>query len=313
MDLLTELAHAVPLALLFAVPVAVAGGLLTLRMRRRSMAVAMPVLVVVPLIAALVGIVGTSGFMYTPQLVGTVAVVIVVGAITVPAGMLLGRRMAREALWQREARDAERRAEASRRALVAGLSHDLRSPLAGILAMTDALLDGVVHRPDEVAGYLKRLHAESVRVAGMVEDLFELSRATSAALRLQRKRLALCEVGSDAVAAGTAAGVDVQVRANDPDNWPIVLGSEPELTRVIRNLVGNAIRHTPPGGVVRIAAGTRGENAWLTVRDECGGIPQDELPRLFQAGFRGTAARTPDARSGAGLGLTIAKALVSCV
>jgi signal transduction histidine kinase len=144
----------------------------------------------------------------------------------------------------------------------------------------------------------------------MVEDLFELSRATSAALRLQRKRLALCEVGSDAVAAETAAGVDVQVRASDPDDWPIVLGSEPELTRVIRNLVGNAIRHTPPGGVVRIAAGTRGENAWLTVRDECGGIPQDELPRLFQAGFRGTAARTPDARSGAGLGLTIAKALV---
>ncbi len=311
MNVLVELARAAPLALLFALPVALLGGWLTLRMRRRSMTAAMTVLVLVPLTAALVAVVGTSGFMYTPQLVGTVAVVAVVAAVTVPAAMLLGRRLAREALWQREAREAERRAEASRRELVAGLSHDLRSPLAGIRGMTDALLDGVVHRPDEVSEYLERIRRETVRMSGMVDDLFQLSRATSG-LRLQPTRLALGEIGSDAVAAEAVAATTagVTVRADDPDRWPAVLGSGPELTRVVRNLVSNAIRHTPRGGQVRMSAAAEDGAARLAVQDECGGIPEADLGRVFEAGYRGTAARTPDGRSGAGLGLAIAKALM---
>ena len=113
---------------------------------------------------------------------------------------------ARETLWQREAREAERRAEAARRELVAGMSHDLRSPLAGIRGMTDALLDGVVPRPGEVAEYLQRIRRETVRMAGMVEDLFQLSRATSGHCELPRTRLALGEVVSDAVAAEVDGG-----------------------------------------------------------------------------------------------------------
>jgi signal transduction histidine kinase len=312
MNVLAELAKAAPVALLSALPVALVGALVVHRMRRRSMTATMTALVLVPLVAALVGVVATSGFMYTPQLASTVAVVAMVAAVTLPAGMLLGRSVARETMFQREAREAERRAEAARRELVAGIGHDLRSPLAGIRGMTDALLDGVVHRPGEVDVYLQRIRRESVRMAGMVDDLFQLSRATSAALRLPSERLALGEVASDAAAAETAvaAAASVTITAAGPTGWPTVLGSDADLVRVLRNLLSNAIRHTPAGETVWISAGTRGAEAWLAVQDSCGGIPEADLDRVFDPGYRGTDARTPDECSGAGLGLAIAKALM---
>jgi signal transduction histidine kinase len=312
MDVFPELVKAAPLALLFSLPVAIVGGLLLEWMRRRSITAAMTALVLVPVTAALVGVLGVSGFMYTPQLVGTVAVCLVVGAVTVPAGLLLGHRVAREALWQREVRETERRLEASRQELVAGMSHDLRSPLAGILGMADALVDGVVHEPHEVTIYLGRIRRETVRMTTMVEDLFELSRAKSGTMQLRTTRLALGEVCSDAVAAeaAAAASAGVAVVATDPQAWPTVLGSDTELTRVVRNLLSNGVRHTPAGGVVRLTAEVRNGEAQLAVQDACGGIPPEELPRVFDVGFRGTSARTPGEHVGAGLGLAIAKALV---
>jgi signal transduction histidine kinase len=308
---LTELSRAVPAALLFVLAVTLLGALVLHRMRRRSVTAAMTTLALVPLVAALAGVVAVSGFMYTPQLADTLAVVVVVAVVTVPVAALLGRGFAREALWQREAREAERRAEAARRELVGWMSHDLRSPMAGIRGMVDALSDGVVHRPDDVAEYLGRIRRETLRMTAMVDDLFQLSRATSAALRLDLVPLALGEVVSDAVAAEAAAAssAGVDVVADDPDRWPTVAGSDTELTRVVRNLLSNAVRHTPAGGRVELSAGTTDTAAWLRVQDACGGIPYADLERIFDVGYRGAAARTPGTDSGAGLGLAIARAL----
>ena len=309
--MLAELGRALPAALLLALPLTALGGLLLHRMRRRSVTAAMTTLALVPLVAALGGVVAVSGFMYTPQLAGTLAVVVVVAVVTVPMAALLGRGFAREALWQREAREAERRSEAARRELVGWMSHDLRSPLAGIRGMVDSVADGVVARPDEVADYLARVRRETIRMAAMVEDLFQLSRATSDALRLDLVPLALGEIVSDAVAAeaAKAAAAGVVVVADDPDRWPTVAGSDTELTRIVRNLLSNAVRHTPAGGRVELSAGTSGAQAWLRVQDACGGIPDADLERIFDVGYRGAAARTPGAESGAGLGLAIARAL----
>lgn len=323
--MLAELGRALPVALLFALPVAAAGGLALHRMRRHSVTAAMTTLALVPLVAALSGVVAVSGFMYTPQLAGTLAVVLVVAVVTVPVAALLGRGLAREALWQREAREAERRAEESRRELVGWMSHDLRSPLAGIRGSVDALADGIVHRPEEVAEYLARVRRETTRLAAMIDDLFALSRATSPTLEIVRRPLALGEIVSDAVAAEAAAAAtaDVELVADDPEHWPTVAGSDAELTRVVRNLLANAIRHTAAGGRVALAAGTTGPGAdtggsggtagaqaWLSVQDGCGGIPEADLERIFEVGYRGAEARTPDTGSGAGLGLAIARALV---
>ena len=309
--MLPELTRALPAALLFVLPVTALGAVVLHRMRRRSVTAAMTTLALVPLVAALAGVVAVSGFMYTPQLAGTLAVVLVVAVVTVPVAALLGRAFAREALWQREAREAERRAEAARRELVGWMSHDLRSPMAGIRGMVDALADGVVRMPDEVVEYLARIRRETVRMTAMVDDLFQLSRATSAALRLDLVPLALGEVVSDAVAAeaAAAASAGVDVVADDPDRWPTVAGSDTELTRVVRNLLSNAVRHTPAGGRVELSAGTSDSAAWLRVQDACGGIPEADVERIFDVGYRGAAARTPGADTGAGLGLAIARAL----
>ncbi len=317
--MIAELLQAAPLALLFSLPVAVGGGLVLLRLRRRSLTATMVALVLVPLVAALVGVLGVSGFMYTPQLVGTVVVCLVVAAVTVPAGLLLGRRVAREAIWQRQAAEAERRSEESRRRLVAGMSHDLRSPLAGICGMADAFADGVVRDPAEVHDYLGRIRREASRMTAMVEDLFQLSRATSGTLQLTLEPLSLAEIASDAVAAETHADVavvaeahaDVAVVAEAPESWPTVLGSDADLTRVLRNVLANAVRHTDPGGTVRLSAGAQGAEAWLHVDDACGGIPEADLPFLFDVGYRGSGARTPTEHSGAGLGLSIARGLMT--
>ncbi|HET6258384.1 MAG TPA: HAMP domain-containing sensor histidine kinase [Pseudonocardia sp.] len=307
-----ELHAVVPVALAFSVPIAALGAVLLHRMRRRSIMAAVTVLVLVPVIATMVGVIGVSGFMYTPQLAGAVVACGAVAIVTVPAAMMLGRGIASDVMWLHEARDAERAAEASRRELVTWISHDLRTPLAGIRAMSEAISDGIVADADEVTDYARRIRGETVRLSGMVDDLFQLSRITSGALHLTLSAVPLREVVSEAVAVeGVAASrKGVVVRAEEHGDWPVVLGSDPELARVVRNLLSNAIRHTPPAGAVVVAAGVTGDKAWLRVDDACGGIPEDDLQRVFDVAFRGVTARTPEERSGGGLGLAIARALV---
>jgi signal transduction histidine kinase len=274
----------------------------------------MTVLVLVPIAAAQAGVLGVSGFMFNTTLTTMLLVCLLIALVTVPIAVLLGRAIARRSVWEREARERERAAEASRRQLVAWISHDLRTPLAGIRAMAEALADGVVSSPREVAGYAHRIGAESTRLAGMVDDLFELSRITAGALQLTMSAVPLQDVVSDALAAQVpvAQRKRVKVLAN-ARAWPVVLGSDPELARIVRNLVSNAIRHTPPDGTVAVQIGVDGRDAVLAVDDSCGGIPENELSRVFEVAFRGTAARTPSTGSepvGAGLGLAIAKGLV---
>jgi signal transduction histidine kinase len=275
----------------------------------------MTVLVLVPIVAMLTGVLGVSGFMFNATLTTMSLVCLLVVVVTLPVALLLGQAIARRSVWEREARERERAAEASRRELVAWISHDLRTPLAGIRAMAEALADGVVSSPGEVAGYATRIGGETRRLSGMVDDLFELSRITAGALRLTMSQVALREVVSDVLAAQVpvAQRKRVLVRANVP-MAPIVLGSDPELARVVGNLVSNAIRHTPPNGTVAVRLEMDGRDAILAVDDACGGIPDAELGRVFDVAFRGSAARTPspvdEEQAGGGLGLAIAKGLV---
>jgi signal transduction histidine kinase len=179
--------------------------------------------------------------------------------------------------------------------------------------MAEALEDGVVDAPDQVADYHSRIRVETDRLTGMVDDLFELSRIHAGALQLQLDTVSLADLVSDSVASATAQARSkrVTVRAEGA-SWPIVRGSDAELSRVMRNLLANAIRHTPVDGSVVVAAGTDPDGAWLSVQDSCGGIPSDDLPRVFDVAFRGESARSPQGRGdgGAGLGLAIARGLV---
>jgi signal transduction histidine kinase len=311
----TELTHIAPYAVACSLPIALLGALALRLLRHRSLATTMTVLVLVPLTATFVGVLGVARFMFTPMLTTTLLICLLVAAVTVPAAVVLGRGIARRSVWEREAHARERAAEASRRELIAWVSHDLRTPLAGIRAMAEAVADGVVCESAEVHTYADRIGAEAQRLSGMVDDLFELSRITAGALRLTMSAVALRDVVSEAVAAETpmARRKGVLLRAK-AQAWPTVLGSDPELARVVRNLVANAVRHTPTDGTVAIQIGVAGDEAWLWVDDSCGGIPPQELTRVFDVAFRGSTARTPDrdhdGPAGAGLGLAIARGLV---
>jgi signal transduction histidine kinase len=133
--------------------------------------------------------------------------------------------------------------------------------------------------------------------------------------------VSLGELVSDAVASATAVAQAKGVRLEGRlEGWheggqpPAVVGSPPELTRIVHNLLDNAIRHTPPGGTVEVVVRTGPPErdagvAEVSVRDQCGGIPTDALERVFDLAYRGDSARTPGASGGAGLGLAIARGL----
>jgi signal transduction histidine kinase len=265
----------------------------------------------VSVLTVLAGIVAVSQAMFIDERDLRVLLIVVglSGAVSLVVGWLLGRRLAAAAVWADEARARERAAEANRRDLVAWVSHDLRTPLAGLRAMTEALEDGVVTDPETVAEYHRRIRVETDRMAELVDDLFELSRIAAGALRMTPARVPLGDLVSDAVAsaAPVAAARGITLVA-DETGWPVVQGSEPELTRILANLLRNAISYTPADGTVSITGGRDGDEGWLAVTDTCGGIPEADLPRVFDVAFRGEAARTPG--SGGGLGLAIVRGLV---
>jgi signal transduction histidine kinase len=237
-----------------------------------------------------------------------------------------GRRLSRELQQLRteladtartlaESRDRERALESSRRELVAWVSHDLRTPLAGLRAMAEALEDGVAAAPER---YYKQIRIEVDRLAGMVDDLFEISRLQAGAPSARSDRVSLDDLVSDCVAAlepvAGLQGVRLLGRATDAAE---VVGNGAELNRALTNLLVNAIRHTAPDGTVEITVRSTGEStapaAEVTVRDECGGIAPADLARVFEVGFRGEAARTPQPGlgGGAGLGLAITRGIVT--
>ena len=301
-------------ALACSLPVALAGWWLLSRLRDRSLALSLMVLTLVPLLCMLVGVVVTSGFMLTAQLRITTLVWAVVFAVSLPAALVLGRSLARQSMWQREALERERAAEQSRRELVAWVSHDLRTPLAGLLAMAEALEDGVVHKDEDVRTYAVQMREESLRLSSMIDDLFEISRIQAGALSPEREELMLPDVVQHAVSAvapsAQAAGVRMSVQI---DGAPTVHGRDAELLRVVQNLVANAVRHTAAGGTVSVSCDSVGAHARIRVDDACGGIEAADIHRVFELAFRGSVAREQSGhplRAGAGLGLAIAGGLV---
>ena len=210
--------------------------------------------------------------------------------------------------------DAQQRAvmlEEGRRELIAWMSHDLRTPLAGMRAITESLEDGLVADEATVTRYYRQLRLEVDRLAGMVSDLFELNRVQGS-LELQLERVGAHDLIDEAVASAdpVARAKGVRLVAAAGATLPVFVDST-EVGRVLRNLLVNAIRHTPEEGTISVSAEPAGHDVRLTVTDTCGGIPQDEIHRVFDPAFRGgDTARTTSPTHRAGLGLAIARGIV---
>ncbi|MGC4770070.1 sensor histidine kinase [Micromonospora sp. DT44] len=309
------------LALIFGAALAAALGVgllgaLTLRLlRHRSITVHVCVLLTVTVVAVVAGVVVVAQAMFlSPHDLQVVLLTVAAAAVvSLGVGWYFGRRLAVAAVWAAQARERERRVEKGRRDLVAWVSHDLRTPLAGLRAMAEALEDRVVDDPATVAEYHRRIRVQTDRMTRLVDDLFELSRINAGALRLTLSAVPLGEVVSDALAGTAPLAKARRIRLEAAESgWPTVLASEPELARVVGNLLLNAVHYTPSDGTVRVDAGSERDSAWLAIADTCGGIPEDDLPRLFDVAFRGEPARTPrpGGEGSGGLGLAIVRGLV---
>ena len=310
-----DLTHIALLALASSVPVVVLGGLIIRLARSWSITVSMVALVLIPTLATFAGVFGASRFMADSTFQTIAVVLIIVAVVTLPAAVMLARYQARRTVWEKEIQDAERVAEQSRRQLVAFVSHDLRTPLAGIRALSEAIADGVVS-PDEVRTQAKNIEQESIRLSEMVDDLFEMAKINAGAINAPYERVALDEVVDDVLSthriAARRAGVELEI---DLPAKPVrVIGSDRALVRVLSNLVANAIAHTPAGGSVTLAVGTDENGAWARVDDTGVGINAVDLPRVFDVAYRGSNDRVPRSDSslpsGSGLGLAIAAGLV---
>jgi signal transduction histidine kinase len=230
-------------------------------------------------------------------------------------------------------------AEDERRQVVAAVSHDLRTPLASIRAMIEAIDDGVVTDDATVRRYQRAIHTEVRRLSALMDDFFELSRLESGAFTLRRERLALDDLLSDALEAAQAQAdrKGVRLAGQVEGTLPLVWVDARQLHRALTNLLQNALRYSHAGDAILLHATTISDDAtgarWarIVVMDSGAGIAPSDLPHIFERTYRGEASRArshvgkasaapdthaptediaADAMIGAGLGLTIARGII---
>jgi signal transduction histidine kinase len=205
--------------------------------------------------------------------------------------------------FNRTARELERLFEA-RRELVAWASHDLRTPIASIQAMLEALEDGLA----EPELYLPALRQQAATLAMLVDDLFELARIDAGALTLELREAELASIVQETVRGLEAEAKARQVQLEARVGNDARARCEPDkVQRVLFNLVTNALRHTPSDGSVAVFVEPRAHDVQVTVEDTGEGLTDEAERHMFDRFWRGDRARSSD---GAGLGLAIARGLV---
>ncbi len=198
-----------------------------------------------------------------------------------------------------------------RRDLIAWVGHDLRTPLTSIRAILEALADGFVEDAVTVQRYLRTAQQDVRALSHLIDDLFEMSQMEAGGLRLELLPNSISDLISDTLESfsAQAAQQNVTLRGQvEPETDPVVIDAQ-RIGRVLYNLVGNALRHTPPGGQIEITARREQDALRVEISDTGEGIRPDDLPHIFEQFYRGEKSRNR-ATGGAGLGLAIARGIV---
>jgi signal transduction histidine kinase len=207
------------------------------------------------------------------------------------------------------------RANELRRQMTADIAHDLRTPLSVILGYTEALAEGKLPGTEESFSVM---HKEAQRLQRLIDDLRTLSLADSGELTLTRQWISPAEILRRAAAAhrARAQDQDIEIRVEVEPNLPNLHVDPDRMAQVLDNLLTNALRYTPAGGRITLAAEAGpsvqeiggNQAVVLHVRDTGGGIPPEDMPHIFDRFFRGDLARHEEGESG--LGLAIARSLL---
>ncbi len=208
-----------------------------------------------------------------------------------------------------EAEETRAREERARRSLFAAIGHDLRTPLASMRAGIEALQDGLAADPDR---YLESIGADVDALGRLVDDIFLMARLDSGDLTLPTETIDLTEIVDEAIEVfrPIASARDVSVQL-DAESRVLATGAPEAVARVVRNLLDNAIRHSPAGGTVVIAV-SNGTRASCTVADEGPGFSPKFLGTAFDRFTRDDTSRGRSG-GGAGLGLAIARSYVQAL
>jgi signal transduction histidine kinase len=220
------------------------------------------------------------------------------------------------------------RADAERRQVITAVSHDLRTPVASVRAMIEAIDDGVVSDIETVRRYQRAIRAELRHLSLLMDDLFDLSQLEARTLALRREPVDLGDLISDTLDACRELAEQSGVRLEGQVEGDLgALWLDPrQMYRVLSNLTLNALRYTPRGGVILIhtkrQVGKDGaDQALVQVIDSGVGIASSDLPHIFERSFRGETSRRREQEvcesaareslsSGSGLGLAIAREIV---
>jgi signal transduction histidine kinase len=205
----------------------------------------------------------------------------------------------------------QRELDALRRDLVAWAGHDLRTPLASIRVLVEALADGMITDPLTTQQYLAQAKKQVDKLSVLVDDLFQVSQLDAGGLTLYLEPASLSDLISDTLESfsGLAAQKQVALSGSAEAGIDPVTMDVQRLGRALNNLVSNALHHTPPGGRVILSASLAPGNVRVTVRDTGEGIAPDDLPHVFERFYRGDKSRNR-AAGGAGLGLAIARGII---
>lgn len=197
------------------------------------------------------------------------------------------------------------RMDLERRTLISSISHDLRTPIGALRAAVEAMRDGLAPDPQR---YLKSMSHDLVALSTLVDDLFLLSQMDAGLLEIKPELVDLAELADETAEAlaplADSRGISVELHSEEAVP---VQGNAAALGRVMRNLVDNAIRHSPDGGAVQILV-SPGQIATVRVVDSGPGFPDEFKDHAFDRFARADASRTRG-QGGAGLGLAIAKGL----
>jgi signal transduction histidine kinase len=200
------------------------------------------------------------------------------------------------------------RAEQLRRNMVADVAHELRTPLSNLKGYLEAVRDGVVKLD---ANAIRSLDEEASLLSRLVDDLQELSLAESGELKLDCRAIDIAELISQTAGSMqpqmVAKGISLSIDA--PDKLPALYIDSHRIGEVLRNLIENALAHTPSAGTITVTAKAQGEWLEVSVIDTGEGIPAEDLSNIFERFYRVDKSRAR-ATGGSGLGLTIAKRLI---
>jgi signal transduction histidine kinase len=203
-------------------------------------------------------------------------------------------------------RRRERDLDAARRRLVLGISHDLRTPLNTLQAVLDAVEDRLGAPRETRQRYAGIVRQELDKLRTLVDGFLELSEIEGG-LQLRTEHVPLGDLVSDAIAEASPVADRRGVRIrHDLTASPLVSVSPVHCNRILANLLENAVRYSPDGAIVRLETSTEGEHAVVRVDDSCGGVPAEELERLFEPVYRGSFRERSE---GFGLGLAVASGL----